>query len=493
MRREDLYITGRGAGYIGTYRVRRRWRERRIRAAKGMAVFLASMLGILAVSRGAGELARRQLQEGLQEQYLAAGVLKAEDFAITQELLQPETEELREEEPLVYPGLPGATEKEAGELVVVLDPGHGGMDGGCFRGGVMEKHVNLEIARAVKGRLQNMGYQVRMTRNYDTDRSLEERVEYAKKVGADLYVSIHQNDSDAAGVNGMEVWYNGQQAGAESARLANLLQKYVLESAGAREREIVEKDSLYVIRECSMASCLVETGFLSDRTERQKLVDSKYQEQIAEGIATGIELYFHPKTMYLTFDDGPSAENTEKVLDVLKSRGIRATFFLVGENVEKYPDIARRIAAEGHTIGIHCNRHAYGELYGDVDSYLKDFEEAHRIIMDVTGVDVKLFRFPGGSVNAYNKKVHGEIARQLTAQGYIYYDWNASLEDAVKNPKEEQLMENAVNSTLGRKTVVMLAHDVIDETAACLDRILDQFPEYQMEALTPEVEPVQFS
>ncbi len=63
----------------------------------------------------------------------------------------------------------------------------------------------------------------------------------------------------------------------------------------------------------------------------------------------------------------------------------------------------------------------------------------------------------------------------------------------MKNPREDKLIENAVSSTLGRKSVVMLAHDVIDETASCLDRLLDQFPEYQMEPLTPESEPVQFS
>ena len=64
-----------------------------------------------------------------------------------------------------------------------------------------------------------------------------------------------------------------------------------------------------------------------------------------------LDLYLHPRTMYLTFDDGPSEENTNAVLDILKERNIKATFFLVGENVEKHPEVARRIAAEGHTIG----------------------------------------------------------------------------------------------------------------------------------------------
>ena len=101
--------------------------------------------------------------------------------------------------------------------------------------------------------------------------------------------------------------------------------------------------------------------------------------------------------MYLTFDDGPSAENTSAVLDVLKARNIRATFFVVGENVRKHPDVAKRIAAEGHTIGIHCNRHDYKELYESRDSYLADFEEAYRAVLEVTGVKPVLYRFPGAA------------------------------------------------------------------------------------------------
>ena len=109
-----------------------------------------------------------------------------------------------------------------------------------------------------------------------------------------------------------------------------------------------------------------------------------------------------------------------------------------------------------------------------------------------TGVEAKLFRFPGGSINAHNKKVYQQIAREMTDRGYIYYDWNASLEDAVSNPKPETLIQNAVTSTLDRKKVIMLAHDVISETNQCLEEILDQFPEYQMEPLSEEIDPIQF-
>ena len=80
----------------------------------------------------------------------------------------------------------------------------------------------------------------------------------------------------------------------------------------------------------------------------------------------------------------------------------------------------------------------------------------------------------------------------MTARGYVYYDWNASLEDAVTKPNADTLIQNGVSSTLGRNHVVMLAHDVVYETGQCLDELLDQFPEYRMEPLTGDVEPIQF-
>ena len=71
-------------------------------------------------------------------------------------------------------------------------------------------------------------------------------------------------------------------------------------------------------------------------------------------------------------------------------------------------------------------------------------------------------------------------------------DWNASLEDALKKSEPEELIANARETALGRKHVVMLAHDIVHSTALCLNDLIDQFPEYRMEPLTPEVAPVQF-
>ena len=376
---------------------------------------------------------------------------------------------------------------------VYLDPGHGGTDEGCAREGVREKDLNLAIALLVRDRLNEQGYRVIMSRETDTYIAKEDRVEEANRSGADIYISIHQNATEeGAGVKGMEVWYTEDDDRRDSKRLAQLIRQQTLKSTGAVERELRSDADFYVTGNTSMPACLIETGFLSNTAERRKLGLAEYQQQIADGIVQGISYYFHPKTMYLTFDDGPSEENTRKVLDILRERNIKATFFLVGENVRNHPEVARRIVAEGHTIGIHCDHHDYEALYESVDSYVADFEKARQTVYEVTGVETNLFRFPGGSINAYNKKTGRAIIREMTDRGYIYYDWNASLEDAVKNPDPKQLIENGVSTTLGRKKVVLLAHDVVGSTGLCLEELLDSLPEYKMEPLSEDVEPICF-
>lgn len=377
--------------------------------------------------------------------------------------------------------------------IVYLDPGHGGEDEGCARAGIREKDINLAIALLVRDQLQAQGYQVIMSREGDSYIAKEERVKAANQAKADIYVSIHQNATEEdTKVSGMEVWYEGEDAGRDSRRLAQLIRKETLQSTGAVERELRDDADFHVTGNTCMPACLIETGFLSNAAERNKLALAEYQQQIADGIVQGIVYYFYPKTMYLTFDDGPSEENTQRVLDILRERDIKATFFLVGENVRKHPEMAQKIVAEGHTIGIHCDNHDYETLYESVESYVEDFEKARQTVYEITGVETNLFRFPGGSVNAYNQKMGQAIIEEMTARGYIYYDWNASLEDAVKNPDPRKLIANGVETTFGRKKVILLAHDVVYSTGICLEELLDSLPEYEMKPLSEEVEPIQF-
>ncbi len=412
----------------------------------------------------------------LEENYLAAGQIERE---LTGEAAQENT---FTQDSLL----------EDGKILIVIDPGHGGEDEGCSRAGVLEKDVNLQLSRRLQLELIDRGYEVLMTREDDNSVTLEERAEMANDANADICVSIHQNAYEGEEAAGAETWYDTSNEAKDSGRLAKLIHKNLLSNTDALDRGVRETEELYVIRETDMPACLVETGFLSNTPERALLMDEAYQEQLVKGIAEGIDLYFYPKTMYLTFDDGPSVENTNAVLDILKANNIKATFFLVGENVERNPEVAQRIVEEGHTIGIHCYSHDYDTIYASVDSYLEDFQKAYDVITEVTGVEPKLFRFPGGSINNHNQAVYEGIVEKMTEKGFIYFDWNASLEDATKNNAPELLLKNAAESTLGRKKVVMLAHDVIYNTTVCLQDLIDQFPEYRMEPLTEEVTPIQF-
>lgn len=379
------------------------------------------------------------------------------------------------------------------DRAIVIDPGHGGMDGGCVFAGIVEKDVNRKIALLVEDKLREKGYRVVLARKGDELVDKADRVEEANRQNARLYVSIHQNSCEDDSVSGIETWYDDNDATGESRRLARLVQQETVKSTGASDRALVSDPEMCVTSKSKMPACLIETGFLSNQTERKNLDTAEYQNKIAEGIANGIDLYLNPKIMYLTFDDGPSEAYTDQVLDVLKQKNIKATFFLIGEYVRKYPETAKRIADEGHTIGIHCDVHDYQEIYADVSSYVEDFEKAYDTVYEVTGVRAQLFRFPGGSINAYNKKVYQDIIEEMEARGFIYYDWNASLEDATTaNADSQQLIRKAVDTTLGRRQVVMLAHDRIEGTANALGDLIDAFPEYRMEALTAEAEPVQF-
>ena len=114
------------------------------------------------------------------------------------------------------------------------------------------------------------------------------------------------------------------------------------------------------------------------------------------------------RKVYLTFDDGPS-ENTGRLLNILKKKGVKATFFLVLNDTENTP-VIQRIANEGHAMGIHSASHVYGEIYATLDSFTADVERVHDLLYEMTGQDVKLYRFPGGSSN----RVSGGLQMRAT-------------------------------------------------------------------------------
>jgi peptidoglycan/xylan/chitin deacetylase (PgdA/CDA1 family) len=179
--------------------------------------------------------------------------------------------------------------------------------------------------------------------------------------------------------------------------------------------------------------------------------------------------------VYLTFDDGPSS-NTSKILDVLDDYGVKATFFVNGRKGKKAAARYKRIVKEGHTIGMHSYSHKYEDVYASLSSFEKDYQKIHDTIKKTTGVDCKLYRFPGGSSNKVSGQDMSYFIDFLNKKNIKYFDWNISSGDATSNAyTSDELIENVMNDVVKYKTSVVLMHDAgdKDQTVEALPRLIE--------------------
>jgi N-acetylmuramoyl-L-alanine amidase len=178
--------------------------------------------------------------------------------------------------------------------IIVVDAGHGGDDDGCHPKDVVdEKELTLATARLLKDNLLQMGYDVRMTRSSDIYLELDERVDFANKLKADLFVSVHFNSCKSTKPHGIEVFYceKGEKFRIEESKeLANCVLEKIIYFTKAKSRG-VKTANFRVIKKTCMPAILVECGFLSNSDERRKCQDPLYQEVLAWGIARGVHEY----------------------------------------------------------------------------------------------------------------------------------------------------------------------------------------------------------
>ena len=177
-----------------------------------------------------------------------------------------------------------------GRGLVVIDPGHGGPDVGATRNGVYEKDIVLAISKQLGRMLQQMGYSVMYTRTEDIDLDLEPRVQIAENAGASAFISVHVNslDANASAVNGVETYHSPGASLGKS--LAQAVHEQIIASTGANDRG-VRSARFHVIAKTSMPAILVETGFITNPSEASRLVNSAYQDRIAEAIARGVDQF----------------------------------------------------------------------------------------------------------------------------------------------------------------------------------------------------------
>jgi len=129
------------------------------------------------------------------------------------------------------------------------------------------------------------------------------------------------------------------------------------------------------------------------------------------------------KVVVLTFDDGPSPIWTPQILDVLKDAHVKATFFMLGKHVRQYPDVARRVAKEGHEIGNHTYDH-HGISYYKPEELDREVRDTEKIIKSITGIKTKYFRPPKAWLTKQEKE-------QLKDMGYETVLWSLNSKDWV--------------------------------------------------------------
>ncbi len=166
-----------------------------------------------------------------------------------------------------------------------------------------------------------------------------------------------------------------------------------------------------------------------------------------------------PKVAYLTFDDGPNPGKTEAVLAILRREQIRATFFVIGTQVELYPETLEAVIADGHELANHTYDHNYRAVYASTEAFHDSLRKNDQIVARRHGSLRTIVRAPGGSPN-----LPRETKRRLAELGYRWYDWDISTADTASSPPAtvEQILtfvERQLENKASERELVVLMHD----------------------------------
>lgn len=190
------------------------------------------------------------------------------------------------------------------------------------------------------------------------------------------------------------------------------------------------------------------------------------------------------KMVYLTFDDGPS-KNTEKVVNILKSEGINATFFVIKPIYEEDARFMKMAYDEGNAIGNHTYEHDFEKVYASEKTFWDNFNNEQEFIESVIGNPSKLFRFPGGSKNSVVTKRNGKqfnikLGNELENKGIHYFNWNVDSGDGMTDhASAASIYNNVMKQVKGKDKAIVLMHDSKgkNSTVEALPRIIKSLKE----------------
>ena len=222
-------------------------------------------------------------------------------------------------------------------------------------------------------------------------------------------------------------------------------------------------------------------------SEKEFPIEPQKEEVVPETVAADEE---NTRKVYLTFDDGPS-ENTGRILEILDKYGVKATFFVTGEEALSHPERYQAIADGGHTLGMHSYSHRYSEIYESLDSFGSDLLQLQEFLQETTQVIPKFYRFPGGSSNTVSKQPMSVFCDYLTDNGITFFDWNVSSKDAVSPMRsKEEIIRNCTDNLEKYDNAVILMHDAANKgtTVEALPEIIEKIQAMENTDILPITE-----
>ena len=242
-------------------------------------------------------------------------------------------------------------------------------------------------------------------------------------------------------------------------------------------------ENIKVNAEYKLAYQQYQEAILKEQEEQERKRQEKLPKLTEEGKENIKHIYSADvKRAFLTFDDGPSS-NTSQILDILNERGIKATFFVLGSNVEKNPEMVKRMYDEGHFIANHGYSHVYETIYQSPQAVLDEYNRCNQVVRDAIGeqeYNSHLFRFPGGLVGGKYADIKNQANDLLLQNDIVHVDWNALNGDSETTSPTIEYEVQRIQETVGDKqSVVILMHDAQAKTVTveALPTIIDYLKE----------------